>query len=481
MKIFIVNGKGGCVDCNTEFFNGFKWKKICDYDINDKILQYNADGTAELVIPEKFIVNKCENLNLYQNTYLDFCVSDDHECYYITSKNNLYHKPFYKIKENFNKNENGFFGKFITAFNYKGGKGLSLTNEEIELMLAIIADGHIVNKNTGRTIINLKKDRKKNQLRNILIRGNFKYREYENENISGYTRFTVWAPRIEKIFSKDWYSCTKEQLELIGKNVLFWDGNCKNQFYTTSKENADFIQFVFSAIGKRASIIVNNREDKKNIEYTVCVSDKILHLMNKDKRNSINYPIQNYKTTDGKEYCFTVDSGMWIMRRNNKISITGNCGKTSFEKMVVEIAAAHNQKIAVLSTIDYVKDVAKNIGWDGTKTFKNRRMLSDLKDLLTRWNDSPHQSVCNKINNIDDVAAIFIDSREPEDIQRFIEEYQVMTVLVQRGKEAITYGNHADDCVDDFDYDICVDNSRGLNELFSEAQIFYECFIRGED
>lgn len=159
----------------------------------------------------------------------------------------------------------------------------------------------------------------------------------------------------------------------------------------------------------------------------------------------------------------------------------GGAGKTSFEKMVVEIAAAHNQKIAVLSTIDYVKDIAKSIGWDGTKTLENRRMLSDLKDLLTRWNDSPHQSVCNKIKELDDVDAVFIDSREPADIQRFIEEYHATTVLVQRGKEIITYGNHADDCADDFDYDICVDNSRGLNELFAEAQIFYECFIQGED
>ena len=159
----------------------------------------------------------------------------------------------------------------------------------------------------------------------------------------------------------------------------------------------------------------------------------------------------------------------------------GGAGKTSFEKMVVEIAAAHNQKIAVLSTIDYVKDVAKSIGWDGTKTLENRRMLSDLKDLLARWNDSPHQSVCNKIKKLNDVDAVFIDSREPEDIQRFIEEYHATTVLVQRGKEIITYGNHADDRVDDFDYDICVDNSRGLNELFFEAQIFYECFIQGED
>ena len=68
--------------------------------------------------------------------------------------------------------------------------------------------------------------------------------------------------------------------------------------------------------------------------------------------------------------------------------------------MIREIAEAHNQKIEILSTIDYVKDIAKVLGWDGTKTLENRRMLSDLKDLLTRWNDSPHQSVCNKINEL---------------------------------------------------------------------------------
>lgn len=149
--------------------------------------------------------------------------------------------------------------------------------------------------------------------------------------------------------------------------------------------------------------------------------------------------------------------------------------------MIKEIAEAHNQKIEILSTIDYVKNIAKILGWDGTKTLENRRMLSDLKDLLTRWNDSPHQSVCNKINELKNVTAIFIDSREPEDIKRFVEEYQALTVLVQRGSEDKMYGNHADDCVEDFDYDIYVNNSRGLSELFEESNIFYECFIRGEE
>lgn len=158
----------------------------------------------------------------------------------------------------------------------------------------------------------------------------------------------------------------------------------------------------------------------------------------------------------------------------------GGVGKTSFEKMVVEIAAAHNQKVVILSTIDYVKDIAKNIGWDGTKTPENRRMLSDLKDLLTRWNDSPHQKVCEKIDEFNEAAAIFIDSREPEDIKRFVEEYNALTILVQRGEEIVLIGNHADDNVNNFEYDCYIDNSRGLSELLEESTIFYETFIKGD-
>lgn len=159
----------------------------------------------------------------------------------------------------------------------------------------------------------------------------------------------------------------------------------------------------------------------------------------------------------------------------------GGSGKTSFEQMVAEIASAHGQKIEILSTIDYVKDIARKIGWDGTKTLENRRMLSDLKDLLTRWNDSPHQEVHNRIMDTKDAAAIFIDSREPEDIKRFVEEYNALTVLVQRGKEVVLIGNHADDNVNDFEYDCYIDNSRGLSELLEEATIFYETFIKGDN
>jgi len=71
----------------------------------------------------------------------------------------------------------------------------------------------------------------------------------------------------------------------------------------------------------------------------------------------------------------------------------GASGKTTFETMVQKIAAARGKKVKVISTITYVKEVAKLFGWDGGKTPEDRRFLSDLKDALTRWKDLPYQKV----------------------------------------------------------------------------------------
>ena len=51
---------------------------------------------------------------------------------------------------------------------------------------------------------------------------------------------------------------------------------------------------------------------------------------------------------------------------------------------------------------------------------------------------------------------------------------------MQRGS-AIIYGNHADDNVNNYQYDIVIDNSRGLDELNQEAQLFVETWIEGEE
>ena len=65
-------------------------------------------------------------------------------------------------------------------------------------------------------------------------------------------------------------------------------------------------------------------------------------------------------------------------------------GKTTFQEMCQIYAREEWEnkiRVDITSTVDFVKDIAKQCGWDGTKDLKNRKFLSDLKDLLTEWND----------------------------------------------------------------------------------------------
>ena len=139
----------------------------------------------------------------------------------------------------------------------------------------------------------------------------------------------------------------------------------------------------------------------------------------------------------------------------------GGSGKTTFERMVENVAEQEGYDIRVLSTINYVKGIAKQCGWNGEKTLNDRRFLSDLKDALTRWKDVPYQFIKKQIDHLNEdikADAVFIDCREPEEIARFVK----------------------DDNVKNYQYDIVIDNSRGLDELNQEAQIFIETWL-GED
>lgn len=52
----LLAGSAGCVDKDTEFFNGKEWKKISDYNENDMVLQYNTkELKTELVKPYTYI------------------------------------------------------------------------------------------------------------------------------------------------------------------------------------------------------------------------------------------------------------------------------------------------------------------------------------------------------------------------------------------------------------------------------------------
>lgn len=57
-----------CLDGSNEYFNGSEWKPISNYQegSEEKVLQYNSDGTATLVTPSIF-VSECNDTPVYES------------------------------------------------------------------------------------------------------------------------------------------------------------------------------------------------------------------------------------------------------------------------------------------------------------------------------------------------------------------------------------------------------------------------------
>ena len=371
-NITVVQGLAGCVDCDTEYFNGTEWKRIAEYTKGEKVLQYNENGTAELVAPLRYIKQPSQKLNLIRNASgsINQVLSDNHEVYYKTAScNNGKKITCTELKERHNLTKSGFSGRFITNFKY-GGTGINLTDDEIRLMIAVHADGNFAT-NTNWCRISLKKERKIKRLKEILHRLGKSYEEKIcTGSEEGYTKIFFYAPRREKLYTKDWYNCTNHQMEVIYDEVFYWDGSTpenskvlQKSFSTGNKSDADFIQFVCASIGYYSSIYIYDKRlgetfinsdgynacrNKK--EYSVRVSNKRYSTASiRPRREQQKIQIIDYHPIDGFEYCFTVPSHLLVLRREGQIFVTGNCGKTTLVTAMLAVLKNYSSVQTCLS------------------------------------------------------------------------------------------------------------------------------------
>ena len=155
-------------------------------------------------------------------------------------------------------------------------------------------------------------------------------------------------------------------------------------------------------------------------------------------------------------------------------------GKDQF----VKFCKAHTHWCLNISTVDFVKEVAGHCGWDGTKTPENRKFLSDLKDLLTKWGDVPYKKVCREIQlfkgkmeifgfNPAEDGVVFIHCREPKEIERLCKDLGAESLLMLRAAvEDEEQSNHADAEVFNYNYDYTISNEGTLEDLEDAAVRF---------
>ena len=100
------------------------------------------------------------------------------------------------------------------------------------------------------------------------------------------------------------------------------------------------------------------------------------------------------------------------------------------------------------SSIDKVKYIAKQCGWDGTKNEKSRKFLSDLKVLTSKFNNMP------------------LDIREPKEIEKAKKAFGAKTILIKRNDVKSITSNMADAGVFDYDYDFVIENNGTLDDFY---------------
>jgi len=147
-------------------------------------------------------------------------------------------------------------------------------------------------------------------------------------------------------------------------------------------------------------------------------------------------------------------------------------GKTTFEKCVGNLV----KHVSIISTIDPIKKIAYDFGWNGEKDAKGRKLLADLKRAWVTYDDQPFRYIGYELNGIDydyPDCVVFIDSREPEEIKELCERFEAKSVLIRRASvENKDQSNDSDKNVLDYNYDIIIENNGDLGDLALAAENF---------
>lgn len=143
--------------------------------------------------------------------------------------------------------------------------------------------------------------------------------------------------------------------------------------------------------------------------------------------------------------------------------------------------AGRKYKVANISSITPIKEIAFQNGWNGEKDSKSRRFLADLKKIFSEYNDLPFRYLATEygrfLHSFNQI--LFVHIREPEEIDKFKNYVKIPCVtLLIRGSHRKDWGNSSDDDVENYAYDYIYDNKESIKTAESTFCAFLQGIIR---
>lgn len=445
--ITVIAGRPGCLPEGTEVLTKKGWLDISKWN-NEEILEINyktntnkIDVTGQFAKPliyHKY--NTTEFLKMKNKAgTMDLISSIEHRHPHISEKGFCREFTTRELYDSWlNKNDDSHIINIPETFEWFGS-GINYTDEYIRLKVAVFADGHFQkNRNTKRCYINIKKDRKKSRLEELLKKNNLDYNSSEYAN--GYKRYSFLMDNEDKIFKYEWFLKTnRHQREIIMDELKYWDGHiCEGNrlfnFCTTNKETTETIQLIATSLGYRANLRIERRSKYKNgVIYNLNFSKGTKYGCRTLKKSNVN---SFEKVEAGKYmYCFTTNTGFFLIRQNNKIYVTGNSGKTAYAlSLALELAKNGSKGIffslemgeeqiinRLVSQISKVK--LQNIQLTGESDKRIRHEFSDVEnEMLTR--------ACATLKEYSDNLSIVSGNFSSSDILEIIKDRDLDFIII---------------------------------------------------
>jgi len=351
-RAFVFNDPG-CVDADTEYLSPTGWRRIGDYT-DGRVGQYVPEtGSMEFVAPEEFVKLPCAEMVFLKTKYgLDQMLSPEHRMLInsncaekqvvmqaadVLAAHDDWHAGVRRPNARRARSETiGFAHMAIpTVFNGAGGEGMQLTDAQLRVQVAVVADAHMPGKTT-RVTVRLKKARKVERMRALLTAAGIAYKERAQNTATaqGFHIFTFAAPIHAKEFDARFWACSAAQLAVVADEVLYWDGcvrgeNKGSTFTSTSKLSADFVQYAWNMHGVTARVTVaHSVKYTSGVCYTVTARGQLRMSGLITLKNNKTATMGVVPTLDGFKYCFRVPSTFLVLRRNGCVFASGNTGKT---------------------------------------------------------------------------------------------------------------------------------------------------------
>lgn len=154
----------------------------------------------------------------------------------------------------------------------------------------------------------------------------------------------------------------------------------------------------------------------------------------------------------------------------------------------------------IISSVDPLKEMLTQLGWDGTKTDKIRGMLMDMKQLWVQNQDGPTMFLFNNILEFHKACTgedniVFVHIREPEEIKKLVNALTgfesmgidvISLLVIRKGGEGIpnqpaeTRRSDDEALINSYEYDVTINNDEDLIKLQELAAEFVDKLLEDE-